>query len=74
MDEAALQISPLERAQLEPVLGNAIVGSRESVHARIEKFVSDTGADELIVATQVYDHAARLRSYEIVAELGSKSR
>jgi luciferase family oxidoreductase group 1 len=74
VDGYELQMSPLERAQLEPVLGNAIVGSPDTVCARMEKFISDTGADELIIATQVYEHAARLRSYELVAEVGAKSR
>jgi luciferase family oxidoreductase group 1 len=65
----AMDLSPIERAQLEPVLGSAIVGSPETVRRRMETFVSDTGADEIIVSTQVYDHSARLRSYEIVAQM-----
>ncbi|HEX4684502.1 MAG TPA: LLM class flavin-dependent oxidoreductase, partial [Gemmatimonadaceae bacterium] len=60
VDEAQIQISPLEQAQLEPILSSAIVGSRATVGRRMEKFLGDTGADELIIATQVYDHAARL--------------
>jgi alkanesulfonate monooxygenase SsuD/methylene tetrahydromethanopterin reductase-like flavin-dependent oxidoreductase (luciferase family) len=63
-------MSPLERAQLEPILGNAIVGAPATVRERLERFARDTGADEIIVATQVYDHAARLRSYELVAACG----
>jgi luciferase family oxidoreductase group 1 len=69
IDELDIQMSPLERAQLEPILGNAIVGSAETVRARMHKFIEDTGADELIVSSQIYDHEARLRSYEIVAGL-----
>jgi alkanesulfonate monooxygenase SsuD/methylene tetrahydromethanopterin reductase-like flavin-dependent oxidoreductase (luciferase family) len=46
----------------------SFVGSRESVRAGLERFVADTGADEVIVAAAIYDHAARLRSYELLAE------
>jgi hypothetical protein len=38
------------------------------VKAKIEEFVERTGADELMITSQIYDHEARLRSYEIVAE------
>lgn len=69
VDEVDLQLSPIERAQLEPILGNAIVGSADTVRSRLATFAADTGADELIIATQVYEHEARLRSYEIVANL-----
>ena len=60
-------LTPIERAQLEPMLAASFVGSADTVRRRLETFVSDTGADEIIVATQIFDHAARLRSYEIVA-------
>jgi luciferase family oxidoreductase group 1 len=63
-----LDLSPFERAQLEPILANAIVGSSETVRQRLRQFAESTGADELIVASQIYDHAARLRSYELVAQ------
>ena len=36
--------------------------------AGLSDFLARTGADELIIAAQIFDHAARLRSYEIVAE------
>ena len=36
--------------------------------AGLDHFVEETGVDELIVASAIYDHAARLRSYEILAE------
>ena len=62
-------VTPFERAQLDSVLGNACVGSRETVRAQLQAFVRRTGADELIVASQIFDHAARLRSYEITAAI-----
>lgn len=69
VDDYVLDLSPFERVQLEPILAHAIVGSRATVAARLECFIHATGADELIVASQIFDHQARLRSYEIVAEV-----
>jgi luciferase family oxidoreductase group 1 len=56
-----------ERTAVETKLSAAIVGSSETVKARLEKLVSETRADEVIVVTDTYDHADRLRSYERVA-------
>jgi hypothetical protein len=39
-----------------------------TARAGLDHFVEETGVDELIVASAIYDHAARLRSYEILAE------
>ncbi|MEP6494964.1 MAG: LLM class flavin-dependent oxidoreductase [bacterium] len=61
------QMTPFERAQIDAVLGNACVGSRETVRAQLQAFLRRTGADELIIASQIFDHTARLRSYEITA-------
>ncbi len=56
-----------ERATLEQALSCSVVGSPETVRRGLEAFVARTGADELMVVSQIYDHAARLRSYEIAA-------
>jgi alkanesulfonate monooxygenase SsuD/methylene tetrahydromethanopterin reductase-like flavin-dependent oxidoreductase (luciferase family) len=45
------------------------VGGPETVAEGLRAFAARTGADELMVTTQVYDHAARLRSYELLAEV-----
>jgi hypothetical protein len=50
------------------MLARSIVGSRDTVRAGIEALVAETAADELIVVSDVYDHAARLRSFERVAD------
>jgi luciferase family oxidoreductase group 1 len=63
------QIAPHERAMLEQVLSCAAIGSPETVREELADFVTRTGADELMITSQIYDHAARLRSYEITAEL-----
>ncbi len=44
------------------------VGDLDTVRTGLQSFVEATGADEVIVSSQIYDHAARVRSYEIVAE------
>jgi luciferase family oxidoreductase group 1 len=63
------EVTPFELAQLDSVLSQACVGSRETVRRQLQAFVERTGADELILASQIFDHAARLRSYEIAAAI-----
>ena len=50
------------------MLSRSFVGSGETVRAGLERFVEETGVDELIVASAIYEHGARLRSYEILSE------
>jgi luciferase family oxidoreductase group 1 len=57
----------VERDAVESRLGAAIVGSSATVKAGLEKLVGETAADEVIVVTDTYEHADRLRSYELVA-------
>jgi len=61
-----------ERAAVETRLSAAIVGSNATVKAGLEKLVSETAADEVIVVTDAYDHADRLRSYERVAAVAKE--
>ena len=65
--------SPLERAEAERMLACSFVGSKETVHEGLDDFISQTNADEVIVASAIFDHAARLRSYELLAELRAAS-
>ncbi|RXZ38596.1 LLM class flavin-dependent oxidoreductase [Oxalobacteraceae bacterium CAVE-383] len=58
-----------ERAHVERSLSCAMVGSKETVRAGLLDFIGRTGADELMLTAQIYDHAARLRSFEIAAEI-----
>ena len=62
-------MSPAERAMLEHALACSAVGSPETVKRGVEDFVARTGADELIITSQIYEHAARMRSYKILAEV-----
>jgi luciferase family oxidoreductase group 1 len=61
----------MERAAVESRLREAIVGSNATVQAGLEKLVSDTGADEIIVVTDTYEPADRLKSYQRVAEVAA---
>ena len=63
------RVGPAERALLDSVLSCAAIGSPASVGASLNAFIERTGANELMITSQIYDHAARLRSYEITAEL-----
>ncbi len=62
-------LAPHERVEIDHTLSVTSIGSTETVHAGIAAFVARTGADELIMVSQIYDHAARLRSYELTAAL-----
>ncbi len=62
----------LERAAVESRLGAAIVGSNATVKAGLEKLAADTGADEIIVVTDTYDHTDRLQSYHRVAKVATR--
>jgi len=58
-----------ERAAIEHRTKYAVVGSPEIVRQRFREILEETGADELIVTAQIFDHTARLRSFEIGAEI-----
>ena len=68
IDDIERYWAPHEKAQAQRMLECAFVGSPATVRVGLERFVADTGADEVIVAAAIYDHAARLRSYELLAE------
>jgi luciferase family oxidoreductase group 1 len=61
------QLGPQERSMLDQVLSSSAIGSPETVSARMKAFIARTGADELMITCQIFDHAKRLRSYEITA-------
>ncbi|YBV97342.1 LLM class flavin-dependent oxidoreductase [Phyllobacteriaceae bacterium JZ32] len=57
------------RALLQHALSCSIVGSPRTVREGIDAFIKRTGADELMVTAQIFDHAARIRSFEILADV-----
>jgi luciferase family oxidoreductase group 1 len=60
--------SPAEKAQAGRMLARAIIGSPATVRAGIAALLAETGADELMIVSDIYDHGARLRSFETIAE------
>ena len=62
-------IGAQERAILHTVLPCSAIGSPATVRGFVQAFIERTGADELMVTSQIFDHGARLRSYEIAAEV-----
>ena len=62
-------LSPSERRELDQTLSASIVGSLAEVRRGLEAFIAATAADELVVVAQIYDHRARLRSYELTASV-----
>jgi luciferase family oxidoreductase group 1 len=60
---------PMEaRAILRSVLSASAIGSPGTARRQLDEFVQRTKPDELIVTAQVYDHQARLKSYELLME------
>ena len=65
--EAGLE--PQARAMLGSALSQAVVGGPETVRRGVADFAARTGADEIMVTAQIFDHAARKRSFEILADV-----
>jgi luciferase family oxidoreductase group 1 len=61
-------LGPQEHALLASVLSSSAIGSPDTVRRGLQSFVERTGADELMITSQIHDHRARLRSYEITAQ------
>ncbi len=57
------------RAMLEDALSCSVVGAPDTVRDGLRAIVATTGADEVMVTAQIYDHAARKRSFEILADV-----
>jgi alkanesulfonate monooxygenase SsuD/methylene tetrahydromethanopterin reductase-like flavin-dependent oxidoreductase (luciferase family) len=64
----------MEKAEVARMLARSIVGSPETVRLGIEALVTETRADELIVVSDVYEHSARLRSFELIACVAEADR
>ena len=68
IDDIDTYWTPQEKLQASDMLRYAVVGSPETVRKGLEEFVALTGVDELMIVSAIYDHEARKRSYELVAE------
>jgi len=69
IDDIATYWSPAEKVHASRMLMCSFVGSPQTVHHGLQQFIEQTGADELMAVSAIYDHTARLRSYEILGEL-----
>ncbi|MGL4291129.1 MAG: LLM class flavin-dependent oxidoreductase [Phreatobacter sp.] len=69
IDDIETYWTPSEKIQAERTLTYSFVGSAETVRRGLAHFIANTGVDELMVVAAIYDHKARLRSYEILAEV-----
>ena len=67
IDDVERYWNAVEKEQVTQMLARSIVGSQRTVRAGIDALAAETGADELIIVCDVYDHAARLRSLELIA-------
>jgi luciferase family oxidoreductase group 1 len=65
----AAKLDPQARAIIDEALGCAVVGGREAVRRGLDDFVRATGADELMVTANIFDHEKRKHSFTIVAEV-----
>jgi luciferase family oxidoreductase group 1 len=61
--------SPLEREGVAQALAYSVIGTPETVERGLQAIIDQTGADELMLTAQIYDHTARLRSFRIAAEV-----
>ena len=69
VDDITELASSYELNALQQQLGSSIVGSQQTVKEKLETFLEESQADEIMAIAQVFDHKARLRSYEILAEI-----
>jgi hypothetical protein len=53
----------------KPKQTQPVIGSKRTVEAGLERIIASTNVNELMINAMIFDHAARLRSYEIVADL-----
>ena len=65
----AERLAPQQLALLDGIFACAAVGAPDTVRGRLESLRARTDADELILTSQIFDHTARLRSFEIAARL-----
>ncbi len=70
VDPGELSRDPMVQAMSQEVFSRSVVGSAETVKAGLDAFIQRTGANEVMVTAQIFDHTARLRSFEITAQVG----
>ena len=71
IDDYVSRLAPAEKQLLDQVLSCSAIGSPATVRNALTAFIARSGADELMIASSIFDHQARLRSYELVAEIAA---
>ncbi len=74
VDDIESELSPIELASLAQVFSHSVIGSPETIRRGLEAIVERTGADELMLTSQIFEHDARLRSFEIIASVAGLDR
>ena len=67
-EAAAYPYTPVDRERMARQRARLVVGGVETVMGRLQALIEATRADELMITTMVYDHAARRHSYELLAK------
>lgn len=74
IDDIETYWQPHEKMHAEGMLRYAFVGSPQTVKRQLDEFLAQTKLDEVMVTSMIYDHEARKRSYELLAETWPLSR
>jgi luciferase family oxidoreductase group 1 len=67
IDDIETYWTPREKAQANQMLARSVIGSPNTVRTGVNALIKETAADEVMVVSDIYDHIARLRSFEIIA-------
>jgi luciferase family oxidoreductase group 1 len=67
-EAAAYDYSPIDRERIRQARNRLFAGTPKTILARLAPFIAETQADEVMITTMIYDHAARRHSYELLAE------
>jgi alkanesulfonate monooxygenase SsuD/methylene tetrahydromethanopterin reductase-like flavin-dependent oxidoreductase (luciferase family) len=59
----------MEKAQIQQMMHYSFVGSKETIATQLSDFVASTRVNEIMVVSHIFDHKARLSSYEILSSL-----
>lgn len=69
IDDIETYWTPMEKAQASARLAASFVGSRQNICRGLGDFIDQTRVEEIIVASMIYDHTARVHSYEILSDV-----
>jgi luciferase family oxidoreductase group 1 len=70
IDDIDTYWTPTEKTQAQRIMTRSIIGSPVTIRAGIKALIAETAADELRVVSDIYDHGARLHSFELIAAAG----